>query len=51
MKPKYAEAYFNRAASYNRLGDKDNTYKDLKVAATLGNGDAQNILRSHGMNW
>jgi len=51
MKPKYAEAYFNRAASYSRLGDKDNTYRNLKVAATLGNSDAQNVLRSHGMNW
>jgi tetratricopeptide (TPR) repeat protein len=51
MNPKFAAAYYNRAASYNSLGDKDHTYRDLKIAAALGNSDAQNILRSQGMNW
>ncbi|MGO9136709.1 MAG: tetratricopeptide repeat protein [Syntrophales bacterium] len=49
--PKYAEAYYNRAASHYSLGNQRQAFEDLKTAARLGDEDAQNFLRTQGINW
>jgi protein O-mannosyl-transferase len=48
---KYAEAYYNRAASHYSLGNQRQAFEDLKTAARLGDEDAQNFLRTQGINW
>jgi len=49
LKPKYAHAYYNRGLAYNDLGNKQKFIADMKIAAKLGNKEAQDYLRSKGI--
>ena len=49
--PKYAMAYNNRAVAYGGLGNYRQAIEDLKTAARLGHENAQNLLRSQGIDW
>ena len=49
--PKFARPYYHRGLIYEKLGDKKLAINDLVQAATLGDKDAQNVLRSQGISW
>jgi len=51
LAPKYALAYFNRGATYHKLGNLKHTVNDLKISAKLGNRKAQDLLKSKGVDW
>lgn len=51
INPYGAEAYYKRGAAYSHLGNTGQAIEDLKTAARLGYKDAQNTLRSKGMEW
>lgn len=44
-------AYSNRGKAYDDLGDVQSAMADLKVAARLGDKDAQAYLRKKGIAW
>jgi tetratricopeptide (TPR) repeat protein len=47
----HMKAFYNRGVAYHKLGDQRRATEDMKTAARLGNEDAKNYLRSHGVNW
>ncbi len=49
--PRDASAFYNRGASHHKLGHDDQAIDDLKTAAELGSKEAQDLLRSQGVNW
>lgn len=51
LNPKYAEAYYRRAAAYDALEKQTLGLADKKTAAGLGNKEAQDFLRSKGISW
>ncbi|MGA3208572.1 MAG: tetratricopeptide repeat protein [Syntrophales bacterium] len=51
INPKYAEAYCWRGIAYVILYNRNQATNDLRIAARLGNEEAQNILRGHGIEW
>ena len=51
LNPKYAEAYCWRGIAYVILYNRNQATNDLRIAARLGNEEAQNILRGHGIEW
>jgi len=44
LKPNYAIAYYSRAIVHYKLGDIEQTEKDLKEASYLGHKKAQEFL-------
>ena len=51
LDPKDAVAYYNRGFAYGNLGNYQQEIKDIKIAARLGLGEAQDFLRSEGIEW
>jgi tetratricopeptide (TPR) repeat protein len=51
IQPDYARAYVVRGFVYNRLGNHQQAIADFKIAARLGNKDAQDFLRKQGEQW
>lgn len=51
LNPKDANAYFNRGIAYQKLGSDNNMKQDAKIAARLGYKEAQDFLRSEGIEW
>ena len=51
LDPNNAEARFNCGNVYTKLGDTGRAVENYKVAALLGHGGAQNILKSRGIAW
>lgn len=49
--PEVAVLFRDRAVAYGMIGDQGHGIEDLKMAARLGNEDAQDLLRSKGINW
>jgi len=49
--PDYALAYYNRGLVYGKLGNYQQKINDYKIAARLGDKDAQNILTKKGIQW
>ncbi len=46
-----AKYYRNRGLAYEKLGNKNQAIKDLKIAARVGDKEAQKYLLSKGMTW
>jgi len=46
MKPRYAEAYVNRAIAYFKKRDYDKSRMDVRAAQALGYGVSQNLLEN-----
>ena len=44
-------AYSNRGNAYYKLGNKKAAIEDFKISARLGYKDAQDFLRSQGIEW
>jgi tetratricopeptide (TPR) repeat protein len=51
LNPKYVEAYNNRGAVYDNLGNNQQAIRDYKIAAGLGDKDAQDFLMKRGIAW
>ncbi len=54
LKPDYAEAYYNRAGAYLRLGERGKAKSDIVTARDLGMSDIialDEILRDHDRAW
>lgn len=51
LNPKNVAAYYNRGRAYMDLGNKKKAMADWKVAAKMGDKDAQDLLRSQGIEW
>jgi tetratricopeptide (TPR) repeat protein len=51
LNPQLADAYHNRGVAYHKLGNIKRAIDDFKIAARLGLKDAQDYLRSKGMEW
>jgi len=51
INPTRADAYNNRGAAYDKLGNHNQAIEDLKIASKLGDKDAQDFLRRHGIHW
>ena len=51
LNPQFAAAYFNRGVAYGLLGNSERAYENIKIAAKLGYEDAQEFLRSKGIEW
>ena len=51
LKPDYAIAYFNRGNVYGKIGNNTHAIEDYKTAARLGHQNAQNYLKSNGIEW
>ena len=51
LDPKDAKAYGTRGKVYGRRGNYQQVIKDIKIAARLGLGEAQDFLRSEGIEW
>jgi len=49
--PKDGLGYRIRALAYRGLGDRRHALEDYKIAARLGDGEAQDYLRSQGVGW
>lgn len=49
--PGFVKAYRQRALAEGKLGDNQKAYADLKMAARLGDEQAQTFLIKRGMNW
>ena len=45
LDPENSDAYLYRAQAYGKLGMKNQFYKNLKSAASLGNEKAQSVLK------
>jgi tetratricopeptide (TPR) repeat protein len=51
LNPTQAVAYYNRGVIYDKLGNHNQAIEDLKIASKLGDKDAQDFLRKHGIHW
>jgi len=51
LNPPDVEAYNNRGVLYWGLGNHRQAFGDLKIAAKLGYGKAQEFLKARGMEW
>jgi len=51
INPQYAAAYYDRGLSYGLLGNQQQAMIDYKIAARLGDTDAQNKLLKIGEQW
>ncbi len=49
--PQYSAAYYIRGLDYGMLGNYEQEINDIKIAARLGNKDAQYFLSSKGIVW
>jgi len=49
LNSKFAEGYINRGSVYEMLGNHELSIKDIQTAAKLGNVEAQNLLKSKGI--
>jgi tetratricopeptide (TPR) repeat protein len=51
LNPLYADAYFARGLAYGILGIDQQSIKDIRIAARLGQEKAQDFLRSREIEW
>jgi tetratricopeptide (TPR) repeat protein len=51
INPQDENAYNNRGNAYWRLGNHRQAIADLKIASKLGHKNAQNFLKSQGIEW
>jgi tetratricopeptide (TPR) repeat protein len=51
LNPQDTEAYYYRGIAYEKLGGDQQAVKDFQTAARMGNGQAQDYLRSKGIGW
>ena len=51
LNPQYEKAYYNRGVTYAKLGNTKLAIENLKIAARLGDKEAQDYLRSKGIDW
>ena len=51
LNPQYAKAYYNRGVTYHVLGHTKRAFENYKIAARLGLKEAQDFLRSKGIEW
>jgi len=48
---KNANAYYNRAVMFGKVGDREKGWEDMKMCARLGDAKARDLLRSKGIKW
>lgn len=51
LNPPFAAAYNNRGEAYYKLGDTQQAIRDYKISAKLGFKNAQDFLKSKGIEW
>ncbi|MBF0564340.1 MAG: tetratricopeptide repeat protein [Nitrospirae bacterium] len=51
LDPKNDKTYFYRGLAFGLKGNEDLAIADCKVAARLGNSNAQKFLQVRGLNW
>ena len=51
LKPNDEDSYYDRGLAYRQLGLNSKATGDIKIAARLGLKDAQDFLRSEGIDW
>lgn len=51
LDPNYLSAYYNRGLVHYKLGNSEQMLINLKIAAKLGHGKSQELLKSKGIHW
>jgi tetratricopeptide (TPR) repeat protein len=51
LRPGMSIAYYNRGLVYQKMGEEGRALEDYQEAARLGEGKAQEYLRSRGEQW
>ena len=51
LNPQFAIAYHNRGVAYSKLSNTQQAIENYKIAARLGLKEAQDLLRSKGIEW